>query len=1621
MALKIYKIGEFDHLAENKQFEKICSLLKEAHQTSDGPCVFIANYNIGGVELDGLLLQKDSIILVEFKNIGGHIVARENGNWLAGRNSIKGGANNKNPFVQMRLNRSRAGAGLSHFLKKEPLVIHGLLVFNRPSTFDTSALSPAVRNWLFVCDNRLFIQTLHQIHAQRQLFTDEEFMRIEEELNLSDYLYFSSDKSKEILAESPYSISSAILYYDDLLDNHKDEEKDIQAKYNELSRILQDVLNEKTKHSRLHFSGPFARLDYVCKEYGITQEKYNHINSLRARCRNINQKDAHLLQAEYLYDLKALVDFISVVYIEPPFKEFENILPKHMPVHEQSTAMLQESMRIAVESWDDTYIYGKVANEESASVKICYTKENYFGDWSYIADMLTENRQLNVIRPRVENQIYYPELFIVEPDYLIDISSIAACFEQYGTTPYTYLINKIKPPINKKAILLGNLAGQLLDDAIYDPDTSYMESVQSFFRKNALPLATCEDMDVSFHEDAKSQRNHIHQAIESFVRDIKGFTPNDLLVEPSFICEMLGIQGRMDLLQTNKRFLLEQKSGKRAFQSTGHLEKHYVQILLYQAILRYNYNLKNEEITSILFYSKFPDGAIKEGPAPKLLFSALKLRNEIAVAELNYGSGEMGYVLSSLTPEKLNVKNVSGTLWERYTMPELHKLLVPINQADPVNFQYFSRLLTFIQKEHILSKTGSPMKEASGFAALWNASLSEKKLAGNIYDDLLLLKKENTAEKGGFDLLTFKISDKESDFLPNFRQGDIVIVYPYKAVEPDVRKQIVYRGSIKEVKADAITILLRSPQRNEAVFAQQANERWAIEHDFMESSSNSSFKGVYSFLTANQERRDLLLNRRIPLCDKRKTLVGDYETFNEMVLKAKQAVDFFLLVGPPGTGKTSFGLIHILQESLLDANSSVLITAYTNRAVDEICGKLREKNIPFLRIGSELSCASAYKDDLLCNRSKACKNVHEIANLIKDTRVLLGTTTSLSGNTNLFSLKKFTLALVDEASQILEPHLLPLLCAKHGQVNAIDKFVFIGDHKQLPAVVQQSKLDSKVHEPSLIAMGLTDCRDSLFERLLRQYKDYRDIHYMLCKQGRMHPDISLFPNYAFYQMKLQSVPVKHQQKELAYSNYDQANGIEALLASRRLVFLASHNDIASQSVKVNLSEAKIIAATLHSLWRLYAKNGKNFDAETVGIIVPYRNQISVIRNEISKYGIEKLMDVTIDTVERYQGSQREVIIYGFTIRYDYQLDFLTGNNMLEEGFVIDRKLNVVLTRAREQLILVGNPLLLNADFTFYKLIEFIRSKQGYFDLLTDTYCQGNFTVSALEKQPIFTDNCYNLTPTFSHAFHQSVLTPIKEDARTEWPFAILGNDMDKNREIIGYGRGNFSNQLELFESKEVYSATDKVLLYCFYNMRMHYCSAKAVYEAMHNFIQAAIQGHSERVLFCDTGCGPGTGGLAFADLFPLTKRWKYIGVDTSIPMMRKAEEFFQSQSYENVSCRFTENFMAITDEDWQEISTNPTLVLFNYSFFFANIDVLTAEKLAERINEIAGYYPLNTYIIINQNSPNDQRNKSYKVFKKRLSERFNTSGREGTVTVKYKTNTEEKESRIYYDVISNRL
>lgn len=1010
-------------------------------------------------------------------------------------------------------------------------------------------------------------------------------------------------------------------------------------------------------------------------------------------------------------------------------------------------------VRITVVRWDEVHIWG-TDTTTGALRQVCYGEENTMltrggrGSWRYLSEILWQGAVLNLVRVRrmEEGGICHPELIILEPDCLINVTTIAACFDSYAESPFVALVNRIKPAANSVAIHLGNLAGLLLDNRIHGREEPLEDTLRTFVARNSLSLITCKELVEGyeqFREDAALQKRNIDRLIAvDLPAAIGAGEERNMVLEPTFFSATLGIQGRFDLLCESPRgvAILEQKSGKGEFVPSWSAEyeaerpvareQHRVQALLYRALYTYEFDQYAADVTAYLLYSKYREGLLRTTANPDLLLRGIRMRNLLAWCELQYANKGMD-LLATLTPERLNRKGARGPLWELHTRPALDALLAPIHAATPLERAYYLRFMRFIAKENLLAKVGTERRECSGFASVWRDSMEKKKAVGNICEALRMVGYGREGE--AVECVELHYVEPETGRTSNFRTGDIVILYPYKRGQlPDACAQMVHRANIADMTERGITLRLRNSQTDEKVFAHlPADTLWAIEHDMYESMTATLYSAMHSFLSAPKERRDLILSQRRPETDESLTLKGDYADFNALSLRAKRAKDLFLIIGPPGTGKTSFGLVNLLKEELLEEGHDVLLLSYTNRAVDEICSKLAEmkaenEEFDYIRIGSDLSCATEYRSHLLSVRQAAAGSGSEVKRMIEGCRVFCGTTAALNAHMALFALKHFSLAIIDEASQILEPHLIGLLSAYHKERAGIRKFVLIGDHKQLPAVVQQDAADSKVEEAELRAIHLEDCRLSLFERLLAEFRtedgyDERYV-YMLTKQGRMHREIAAFPNLTFYADKLDVVPLPHQQVPCRV--IDNGNGIVKMLTSRRVVFVASEAPEHDAAAKTNTIEAEMIAATVRQIYEL---NADCFDTgKTVGVIVPYRNQISTIRNAIDRYGIPMLHDITIDTVERYQGSQRDYIIYGFTIQYEYQLDFLSNNVFKEDEALIDRKLNVAMTRARTHLIIIGNPLLLKENYTFAKLIDFAKGVDSYVEVPCRDYCQGAF-------------------------------------------------------------------------------------------------------------------------------------------------------------------------------------------------------------------------------------------------------------------------------------------------------
>ena len=109
--------------------------------------------------------------------------------------------------------------------------------------------------------------------------------------------------------------------------------------------------------------------------------------------------------------------------------------------------------------------------------------------------------------------------------------------------------------------------------------------------------------------------------------------------------------------------------------------------------------------------------------------------------------------------------------------------------------------------------------------------------------------------------------------------------------------------------------------------------------------------------------------------------------------------------------------MNILQEELLDPSGLVLLTAYTNRAVDETRSKLVKANLDFIRIGKSITCEPTYRSYLLEEQLQAANNLTDVSTIIGRHRIFVGTTSTLIANNQLFLLRSFSLAIIDEASQ----------------------------------------------------------------------------------------------------------------------------------------------------------------------------------------------------------------------------------------------------------------------------------------------------------------------------------------------------------------------------------------------------------------------------------------------------------------------------------------------------------------------------------------------------------------------------------------------------------------------------
>ena len=1095
--------------------------------------------------------------------------------------------------------------------------------------------------------------------------------------------------------------------------------------------VFKEFLRRLTKDEKQYFSSQFSRTVYILDKYKVPEELARNIKKLRyfsvKLIRNKKQKcseanfnysfrvffnavsffsyENEMLQSETAANIKSILEKLQFEDIEE-FKTYK----KRNKIDKISLVVKDRNNQVNTEKAGRKYSEILCENEELGIVKI-----RLGGIWKDSWKLMYKGANINLFDAESvfasDKSVEYittglHSILVLEPDYLIDVTDIAECFQSSGENINLYFLKKFLKSSISLPMAIGNIVNTCFDELINSGNPDFEDVYQTALALKPLQLFALTKKDPEQVRLMKIRAEHHFNNLKYVLPDI---SEGKHSVEPTFLSPDYGLQGRLDLMteyedDPNKKDIVELKSGKPPSTSlymdtaegakvtVGIWPNNFAQITCYNMLLDSAFDNRTGS-SQILYSGAIAGSSNNDYPlrnAPNIISKkqeVLNARNKIVAHERALGLGYF-HIFNQIQPDRFGER-------PPFIESELNDFALKYNQATDIERDYLHAMTGLIQREILAGKIGSAeANRGNGFSSLWKDSLEDKEKALCVLSGLEL--DEENSDFNNFHLV-FR-SRNESIMLSSLRKGDMAILYPVFA-EGDYNplKQQIVKCSIKEIRGHEVKIsvrnkLLRGEYLNNADY-------WVLEPDYLETTNKKLFASVFSIFKASTHKRNILLGLNEPEFEEIPEInIPELSTNQNCLLaKAVSAKDYFLLQGPPGTGKTSYMLRHISDYIFNHSDGNILIMAYTNRAVDEICSALKriEGSFDFLRLGNK---ESSEHPDKLISQMVCDMPLRDVYIKVRECRVFVSTVSSVIANPEIMDIKHFQTVIIDEASQILEPHLI-------GILSAVERFIMIGDEKQLPSIVIQNSAHLEVNESSpgyesLKQINLLNLSSSLFERLLRSCvnNEWNNSYGLLNRQARMHRDIQEFPNKMFYNGSLEIFEAADWQvEESNLFNKESDNPYERLMAGSRLVFINSEIE---KNSKLHKKEAEAVVEIVKLIKEKYADD---FNEETVGVISPFRAQCAEIRLKLP----EELRNmVRVDTVERFQGSERDIIIMSFAINHSYHMENL--QSLVEiNGTMIDRKLNVALTRARMHLVILGNAVLLSQSDIYKKLIEHI--------------------------------------------------------------------------------------------------------------------------------------------------------------------------------------------------------------------------------------------------------------------------------------------------------------------------
>lgn len=907
-------------------------------------------------------------------------------------------------------------------------------------------------------------------------------------------------------------------------------------------------------------------------------------------------------------------------------------------------------------------------------------------------------------------------LAILAPDTILNITDL----NQAEYCARQYLLGRMAPSGNSTAALRGNLVHHCFKELLKEQDRRRYIRGQGQ-TKDEEPLAVMQRhlerelaqsrIDLALlNTSAEAMRAEVAPHLESLANwfyrqrstlwDLPAGTeeadytsPGENMVraETFLLAPEIGLRGRLDLLwqQNGQRRLLELKTGG----ATGSLPRssHKWQVQGYHALLTVRRESRMKKALATLLYSGTPQQAQDFGIpfTIRQLQQVNATRNTLVLSQVTgvppAPPGGSRCVKCALQDQCVQVSDLLHWQPPELTPPENAGNARPASEAElfmperppekppedllastPADRAFFSLYYQLLQKE------GLEVEKQQ--AVLWQVPVAERVARGSAISDLVPVGDPMLTGLGEW-RQTFRCLNTSE-----LREGDEILLSDGDPVIGEV-----VTGTILSVSSEQISVW--TP---ELIAHASLIDRYDTSIVHVRTVQN-----LLRWLQTDGRMKELVSGERLPRFTAQK--VAPRPDFNDeqnlAVTRALQMRDYLLLHGPPGTGKTS--VIAEIVKRLCQQGQRVLLAAFTNQAVDNMLTRLdREGFHDYIRLGHERSVDEAVRPRLLQTLSGSqmpggpVQATADIRELLRRSPVVASTTATWSSDkympydttrTNQEALLLFDVVLVDEAGQLTIPAVL-------GALRFARRFILVGDERQLPPLVLSKEASNQ---------GLGTSLFGQLKNLNEQAATEQIQELLACVplkvQYRMHEVISTFASRQFYQGLLRahhSVAQRRLNLVKALPGTLPPNRAvqRALQADLPMVFLDVRGDAGRAESKMSNAEAVVVREVIAGLL------ARGIDEDEIGVIAPYRAQVANLRRHLfsddSAAGWSALpvdTPLSIDTVDRFQGGERSIIIISFATS-----TAPSSESQLHEHLTNQHRLNVALTRAQRKLILVGN-------------------------------------------------------------------------------------------------------------------------------------------------------------------------------------------------------------------------------------------------------------------------------------------------------------------------------------------